>query len=140
MTASTPQPVWTRDYAAFMRCDAGDDWLPKAAAQISGWLREKGFDASLTADQDVTAGGAQLTTRVLNDGDAHDLRIRLVEDGGRTGTWATDIVAHDAPGDDDWIHLTVTNSRGEFVAVPRIAKYLADTLPLRDGKLELSAE
>lgn len=139
MTAAVAEAEWSRDYATFMTCDAGDDWMPQAAAQVNAWLREKGFDVNLADDQDLTVGSARLSTRGLSDGDDQDFRIRLTEEGDH-GVFTTDVVAHDERGDQDWIHMSVTNSRGQFVNVPRLAKYLMEVLPLRDGRVEFTAQ
>ncbi|GAA1142516.1 hypothetical protein [Ornithinicoccus hortensis] len=140
MIAAAVESEWTRDYAAFMRCDAGDEWLPRAAEQVGKWLREKGFgDVDLNTDQDLVAKGARLAIRAIRDDAAQDFRIRMVEENDG-GTWATDLVAHDAPGESDWVHVTVANKEGNYASVPRVAKYLMGALPLGDGKLELREE
>ena len=124
-----------RDYCAFMSCSAGDRWMTDAIWQISAWLRERSLDVDLGANIDVSSGTSRISVRRIQDQDTDDLTVRLVErnDGGE---WTTTIVAHDEPGPRDWISLDVTNSEGQFVSVPRLAKYLMDVLPLHDGLIK----
>ncbi|MFT3835288.1 MAG: hypothetical protein QM711_18550 [Micropruina sp.] len=133
--ATLTQRPSTRDYSALMRCDDAGPWLVDAVAQVKHWLREKGFDVDLDASVDQSTATATLAVRRLEAGDAVDLRIQLVEEQV-TGTWATEFIAHDEPGADDWINVVVSNSRGRFVAVPRLARYLMQVLQLHDGLIE----
>lgn len=136
MSASERSVDRSRDFVALMHCEAGDRWFPDAVAQLQSWLREKKFDVNLDVASDQTTRAASLTVRPLS-GKGRDLRVRLVEPT-KAGTWTTDLVLHDEPGSDDWISLTVRNSRGEFVSVPRLAPYLMQVLPLGDGAIEFS--
>lgn len=130
----------SRDYVAFMECGAGDKWIPQVDAQLSSWLRKKGYDADLSQSGDHEFGSTRLVVRRSDEGRSSDLHFRLIEDGGKSGTWSTELVAHDEPGDRDWISLTVGNSEGNFVKVPALAGYLMDVLPLRDSQIEFSAQ
>lgn len=135
MTPALAQRESTRDYSALMHCDDTGHWLEDAVAQVKHWLREKGFDVNLDSSADHSMANARLAVRRLDAGSTDDLRIQLVEEQP-TGTWTTEFVAHDEPGADDWISLTVSNSEGRFVAVPRLARYLMQVLRLRDGLIE----
>lgn len=126
----------SRDYSAVMRCDAGDVWLPRAQSQIETWLREKDFDVSIVESGDYVDGDRSLAVRADVGDSGGDIKITLTEPS-RQGTWTTEVIAHDEPGIDDWISIRVTNDDGRFVAVPRVARYLLEVLPLRDGLLEL---
>lgn len=128
----------SRDYVTVLSCLAGDDWLPEATAQISSWLREKQFDVSLAEDVDADRPGANLSVRTMVDERVGDLKVTLIE-RSNDGVWKTEIVAHDEVGERDWVSVRVTNSLGRFVAVPRVARYLMQALPLRDGLLEMEA-
>lgn len=132
-------PVASRDYASFMECREGDHWLPAATSQIASWLRGKGFDVDLTIWGEYQAKDRVLAIHPLPEGRVQGLHVQLIEDGHKTGTWTTDILLHDEPGSEDWVNLTVTNSLGGFVAVPRLSTYLMDVLMLGDGKLEFTA-
>ncbi len=130
----------SRDYVAFMECGAGDKWIPQVDAQLSSWLRKKGYDADLSQSGDHEFGSTRLLVRRSDEGRSSDLHFRLIEDGGTSGTWSTELMAHDEPGDRDWISLTVGNSDGNFVKVPALAGYLMDVLPLRDSQIQFSAQ
>ncbi|WP_406632373.1 hypothetical protein [Amycolatopsis sp. WGS_07] len=113
--------------------------MPEAEAQASAWLRSrKDYDVPLNVSADYAQHNSTLSVRRLADNGRHDLRVRLVEDQGASGTWTTDLIAHDEPGDRDWISLTVRNDQGRFVNVPGLAKFLVEALPLRDGSIEFS--
>ncbi|PWJ26224.1 hypothetical protein ATK17_2371 [Branchiibius hedensis] len=136
MTAQLQTSGWSRDYLAFMRCDAGDNWLPDAESQVHSWLAgRKDLDVDLHADGDVVDGDRTVTVRRLENGPARDLKVTLVEPNTPTGTWTTELVVHDERGSEDWIYLSVTNDEGRFVATPRLARYLMQVLPLGDGSL-----
>lgn len=126
----------SRDYSAVLRCDAGDTWLPRAQSQIETWLREKDFDVNLVESGDYADGDRSLAVRADVRDNGGDIKITLFEPSPQ-GTWTTEVIAHDEPGVDDWISIHVTNDEGRFVAVPRVARYLLEVLPLRDGQLEL---
>lgn len=126
----------SRDYVAFMECDAGDKWMPEVDSQLGAWLREKGFDVDLSASEDHELGTSRLSVRRVASGEGVDLHVRLIEDAGKRGTYTTELVAHDEPGARDWISIDVGHSLGTFVKVPRVARYLMQVLPLRDSTLE----
>jgi hypothetical protein len=139
MTIAAVEAEWNRDYIAFMRCDAGDEWLPAVESQLASWLREKQFDIDPSEDNDYSNEKARLSVRSLSTKHGRDLRLSMVEQrDDNTGTWATSFLAHDELGGSDWISLAVTNSQGRFVNVPRLARYLMQVLPLGDGHIEFA--
>ena len=127
----------SRDYYAHMQCDAGDGWIPRAISQVGSWLRKKGWDVDLTDPTTHARDNATLTVQRADDQSAHDYRIVLHESNAG-GEWATEVHLHDQSGSDDWITLAVRSSSGRFVNVPRLARYLMEVLPLRDGAVELT--
>ncbi|WP_039737976.1 hypothetical protein [Saccharomonospora halophila] len=128
-------------FAAFMHCSSGDHWLSEAEAQTSAWLRNrKNYDVPLDVSGDYGQASSSLSVRRLTGDGRDDLRIRLVEDQGGNGTWTTELIAHDEPGDHDWINLTVRNDQGKYVNVPKLARFLIEALPLRDGSIEFSGK
>lgn len=136
MTAQLEAGGWSRNYLSFMRCDAGDDWLPQVESQLHSWLTgRKNLDVDLHADSDLIEGDRTVTVRRLQNGPARDLKVTLEERNTPTGRWTTELVAHDEPGSEDWIYLNVTNDQGKFVATPNLARYLMQVLPLGDGSL-----
>ena len=126
----------SRDFVALMRCDGDDGWFRDAIAQFRPWLRKrKRFDVDLNETADHASPTGTLAVRALR-GNGQDLRVRLTEPNPKTGTWTTDLVLHDRPGSGDWISLVVRNSKGAFVSVPQLARYLMEVLPLGDGAIE----
>ncbi len=124
-----------RDYRAFMSCSAGGRWISDATSQISTWLREKSLDVDLGVNADLAVDGSRISVRRIQDQDTDDLKVRLVERNAG-GEWTTTIVAHDESGLRDWISLDVASGDGQFVNVPRLARYLMGVLPLHDGLIE----
>lgn len=126
----------SRDYLAFMRCEEVDYQSRLVREQLSAWLREKNLDIGLDDDSDWASGAAKASVRVLHDGAGDDLMLTLVEDAGRNGVWTTNLISHAKQGAAGWVSLDVTNSDGNFVDVPRLARYLMQVLPLGDGTVK----
>lgn len=124
-----------RDYDAYMRCDAGDRWIPRAVDQIGSWLREKGWDVDLTASVTHERPGATLALEQIDDNAGRDYRM-VLQESSKTGDWATEVHLHDELGSHDWLTLAVRSGQGAFVRVPRLARYLMQVLPLGDGHVE----
>lgn len=133
---STSDTPGHRDYRAFMRTETPNLILPTVQDQFLTWLRGKGIDLDNACDANATVDGS--TASIARHTQGHDeyLRCRLIESDTPLGTWCTQVVASSA----GWIDLTVTNSEGRFVAVPKIARYLMQTLDLRDASLQLVDE
>lgn len=127
----------TRDYQSFMRCDAGDGWVPEVVAQVTSWLREKGVDVDLGASGDHDTETGSLSVRLMSDSTAEEFQVTMVE-RNTGGVWTTELHAHDEPGGSDWVTLSVRSENGAFVRVPRLARYLMKVLPLRDSTLEFT--
>lgn len=126
------------DYRAFMTCDAGGGWLSAAEAQLASWLREKGLDADLSTDSTTTDGTRHLRVLRRDASASTAIRAVLTESDTPSGTWTTELLAHDHRGAHDWLTLSVTNNQHRFVDVPRLAKYLMQSLPLSDGSITFS--
>ncbi|UVF80009.1 hypothetical protein [Gordonia mangrovi] len=138
MTAAAIETDRSRDYVTIMRCAEGDDLLDGAIPQLAAWLREKDFDVDLSESGDYGNARASLTVRRI-DSDSTTIRIELQEDGGNTGRWSTEVIADGSTDEGGWISLSVRNSQARFVKVPRLARYLMQALPLRDGQLEFAS-
>jgi len=128
----------SQDYYALMTCHSNDGWLVHAQDQLASWLTEKDWDVDVTIDGRHQSGTRELEIVHHDDRKAASLHARLVERGTPLGTWTTELIAHDRKGDGDWISLRVENDKGHFVGVPRLGKYLMQTLPLGDGSLEFT--
>ncbi len=139
--APTPAPARpadrSRDYNAVMHCDAEGGWLDDAASQLASWLRTKGHDVDTSDSCDLETENASLSIRRLEDGRSRDLRLSMAE-SSPMGTWTTELLMHDAADGDSWVSISVGNDQGRFVNVPRIARYLMEVLPLRDGAIEFA--
>lgn len=130
----------SRDYVAFMQCAATSDWVPAALTEVRSWLREKGFDVDPGEAGDHELDGVTLALRPQVDAHGADVRMSLVEPREGGGTWTSDLILHAASDGPDWVSLTVRNSDGDFVSVPRLARYLMGVLPLGDGLLRFRDE
>lgn len=129
----------SRDYVAFMRCDAGDKWMSEATSQVASWLGNlKRIDVDLDRRGDYTFDRTTLKVRPLAQGDGQDFHLELREDGGDAGTWSTGLLIHDEPGGRGWISIQVRNSVGLYVKVPNLARYLMQVLPLGDGEIHFT--
>lgn len=122
-----------RNYAAFMRCDAGEHWMADVEKRLTSWLHEKNIDLDLKDNDELTFDTVYVKVGRFDGDRARDLRLDLVERQPGTGTWTTEVLAHDESGAQNWLHITVANDEGRFVSVPRVARYLMRVLPLGDS-------
>jgi hypothetical protein len=130
-----PMSTASRNYQAFMSCTAEPGWLGEAQLQLGEWLREK-KDLDLDLSDDVSLDIENRTIRFQHhrDGQSRSLRAQLIERATPTGTWTTDLVACDRRTGDGWVSVKVENDQERFVNIPRVARYLMQTLPLGDGR------
>lgn len=142
------------DYRAFMACDAQAGWLEDVERELAAWLHKKyrRWHLDLSADGRHVLDERGLTgtkkshvafdLRRQRGSGGESLRARLIETDDSGGTWRTELVAHDhrGHGDGDWIWLSVTNDRGQFVSVPNLAKNLMGALPLTDSTMQFVPE
>ncbi len=125
----------SRDYSAFMACEAQAGWLDEALHQLGEWFREKNFDVDLSSDGLFTVGNRTLKLQRHSDAHSRSLRAQLNETGTNWGTWNTELLLHERHGSEGWVSISVQNEQGRFVDVPRVARYLMRTLPLGDGRV-----
>lgn len=114
-------------YRTFLRASEPGAVLETVAKCFDAWLGEK----NVTVDEPTATQRADVS-RVLVDGEDL-LRCRLVETSAAMGDWQSEILA----SSEGWIHLSVTNSDGRRVDVPRIARALMRELELRDASMHL---
>lgn len=126
----------SRDYRTFMRSERPDLTLPVVEDQFLTWLRSKGVDLRSSVDSKARSEGIDASITHHARGHEEYIRCCLVESGTGWGTWRTDVLA----SSEGWIDLAVTNSEGRLVDVPRLARYLMQTLDLRDAALQLTDE
>lgn len=124
----------TQDYETFARVSTPNDCIPAVREEFVYWLESKRI-ALADNSQSSSSQSALATMEDLKDGSQELLLCRLVEEA-ETGRYTTEIYA----SSEGWINISVRNSRGGFVSVPRIAKSLMRRLDLYDAALPLMAE
>lgn len=132
-------PSRDRDYQAFTKCIEAGPWLPTVADQTSSWLRQqKNWDIDLRANGvEISADGrSTLSVRHHEHGHERALQVVLDEDNP-TGRWTTRVIAVEQERGGGWVSIDVHSADGQFVAVPRLARFLTQTLHLHDGSWEL---
>lgn len=128
------------DYRALMTCTQQSTWLELVEDQLASWLQQKGWELDVRTDGRHIYSGRQLGLRHHQDGHSRSLRARLTEPDPSRGTWTTELIAHERPAGGGWLSIDVENENGHFVAVPRLAKFLMQVLPLADGELQFADE
>jgi len=130
MTAVTEQPqALTRPveygaYRAWLRTEAGPDWVDRAVDQVGAWLRGK--DRRL--DVDLSRGGVHLvagktiTVRHHLNGGQSAFRFTMVE--GVPGSRYTTTVTFVTGRTGGWMSLQVSNDGRAWVATPHLATNL----------------
>lgn len=115
----------------------GPEFLRSIEEQLATWLRtKKNIDIDVRHDNDTAVGESSFSV-VHHEGGhgARHIKASLVEDG-KLGVWRTELMG----SSDGWIDLRVRSEEGRFAAVPNLAKYLLDVLPIGEGALALAAE
>lgn len=130
-----PMHAASRNYHAFMSCAAEPGWLADAQLQLGEWFREKDLDVDLSDDVLLEVENRTIRLQHHRDGQSRSLRAQLVERATPYGTWTTELVACDRQSGDGWVSVKVENDQERFVDIPRIARYLMQTLPLGDGRV-----
>lgn len=116
---------------------SGPEFITSVEEQLSDWLRKsKDLDLDVRHDNDLIAGGRSLDVLHHEGGHgAQSIKATLVEDTP-IGQWHTELLASST----GWIDLRVRNTEGHFAAVPNLAKYLLEVLPIGDGNFAMGAE
>lgn len=132
-------PSRDRDYRAFTTCVEPVPWLPAVVAQVSSWLRQKKWDVDLNVDGTQTSadGRGIISVRQHEHGHERALQIVLAEDNA-AGHWTTRITAVEQERGGGWVSVDVHSADGQFVRVPRLARFLTQALHLHDGAWELT--
>lgn len=110
----------------------------RVLAQLQVWLREKGWAAQLDRTTFEQRGANELFVLHHDTHPAGSTRVRLREQSA-SGEWRTELTLSNPLTGDGWLALTVTNNRGNFVAVPRVTDYLLDTVEAHDGPAVLTS-
>ncbi len=131
VSSDTDSAASWQDYHSVMRCLDGRDPVLDAIGQLGDWLRERKIDIDLAHDNDFSDEQRDFRIRYHQRDHGHDVLAELLE-RKEDGDYRSTLLAS-AQG---WVEVTVSNSEGEFVAVPRLAKYLMQALHLGDSGLE----
>lgn len=107
--------------------------------QLHVWLREKSWNPRLDETGYQQFKDRELFVLHHKTPTADLLRVRLQEETP-VGTWRTELTLTEPHATDGWMTLTVTNSEGRFVDVPRIAGYVLDVVGGFDGASALASE
>lgn len=110
--------------------------MRSAEAELTSWLASKRWAIDAARDCDVDDGKRALQILHHDDGKSKSLRARLIERETPTGTYTTELLAHDRRGEGDWVRIHVANDQGGFVDVPRVARRLMQALPLSGSTLQ----
>lgn len=125
-------------YRTFLKIDESADVIERVAEQFSSWLREKNWDPAIARSGSHTDADRELLVLHHHSSEGVAFRARLIEQSPQ-GQWRTQLTAFSPSRGSSWVAPSVSNSEGRYVAVPRIAAYLLDTLPVRDGESPLSS-
>jgi hypothetical protein len=111
-------------YRAWLRTEAGPDWVDRAVDQIGAWLRRKDrrLDVDLSRDGTHMVAGKTMTVRRHTNGGQGAFRFTMVEGlpGAQFTTTATFVTGRTG----GWMSLQVTNDGGQWVATPKLATSL----------------
>lgn len=120
-------------YDTLLRSQQEGSWLPEVETQLERWLvtKKNRWRVPLAEGGEWSRGRQTLRVRHLDQDAVKALRFEMREETN-TGIWTTRLLAVDKPTG-GWISVSIANDRGEFAAVPGIARYLLNHLSLRDG-------
>lgn len=129
---SAPRSVGHAPYRTFLTA-LGDQplFLDILEQQLAGWLLEKRIDAEVRGNARWVDSSREYEVHHVRRRDLRYLQATLIEHDKNNGDWITEILA----SSEGWVDLKVANARNNWVAVPRLAKYLMQVLELGDGAL-----
>lgn len=124
----------------FLSVASSGDVIDQVTGQLGVWLREKNWEAPLDTSAFQLDGDRDLLALHLMSPDGgHEFRARLTE-RTNTGIWRTQLTVQAPASGTPWIALQAASAEGRWTSVPRLAKYLLDTLVTKDGSTVLSSE
>lgn len=126
------------DYRALWMCASSGHWLADVEDQFSAWWRKKHRqEVPIDVHEDGVWNEGHLSLRVRHHEADRSTALRIEStDRNDFGVWRTQLLAVDK-GQESRLSLTVTSDRGKFVAVPNLARFLMQTLSLRDGESDV---
>jgi len=126
-----------RPYHSFTRVASPVGWLGGFLVEVSRWLAEKGLPDDTSQNTRVDAGDATLLVLRQDRPRESAIRVVLRERNTAKGDWLTEIVGFDSERSGSWLSLKVTNSEGNWVAVPRIIRSATDSIQMIDGAMAM---
>lgn len=121
------------DYRAIFTTLDGSDPVAPAAEELQRWMAtNRKFNAEVDHDFAMVDGGTRFEIAYAQ-GDSYRAFKATLEERSDHGLWTTELTAEPS----GWVSVAVTNSEGNFVAVPNLAKNLLRRLPLGDAKRPL---
>lgn len=135
---STRAERLSADYRALWTCAPSGHWLTDVENQFDAWWRKKHRqDAPVDVRHDAAWNEGHLSLRVRHHEADRSKALRIeTTDLNSAGLWRTQLLAVDK-GRESWLSLVVTSDRDRFVAVPNLARFLMQALPLRDGSSDV---
>lgn len=135
---SAALPSRDRDYRAFTTCVEPAPWVPALADQVASWLRQKNWDVDVNIDGAHSAPDGQGSLSIRRHEQGHERAFQAVlEEDNPSGHWTTRVTAVDNERRGGWVSIDVLSANGQFVRVPRLARFLTQSLHLHDGAWEL---
>jgi len=126
-------------YRAFFTFPGQNEAKARVLEQLCVWLGEKGWDPELAETGYFQREASELFVLHHDTRSSNDLRVRLREESP-SGEWRTELTLSDPRSSDGWMSVTVTNDKGRFVDVPRIAAYVLDVVDGFDGPAALTSD
>ena len=126
------------DYTAFLEFGEDREVRLRVLEQFEAWLREKRFDVDLRDNVLATCGDTELSVVHHRIHHGHDVLGSLVEPSNQ-GVWKTEVLLHVQERQRSWLRIKVSNDRGNFVAVPRLANYVMDVTDTFDGSAQFTS-
>lgn len=106
---------------------------------VQQWIDEKQFNVSIFDNQtnifEDGRGSAETTSVIENE---KIYRLRVSEKNEQDVTYSSTILIGDIP--DPWIWINIVNDNNQYVAVPRVAKYLLEKFDLFDADWAMQPE
>lgn len=131
-TVNEPRAAGHAPYRAYLTAVGAQPlFLDILEQQLAGWLLEKRINAEVRGNARWADSSREYEVHHVRRKDLRYLQATLVEHDKNNGDWTTELLA----SSEGWVDLKVANARNNWVAVPRLAKYLMQVLELGDGAL-----
>lgn len=114
-------------YRAWLRTEAGAEWIERAVDQVGAWLRAKDerLDVDLSRDGARLVAGKTITVRRHSNGGQDAFRFTMVE--GSAGRRFTTTVMFVGGRGGGWVSLQGSSESGQWVGTPHLATNLLES-------------